>query len=98
MCHDCDWWESAKTAPKRIKVGKKGKSAQDALNMKLDYIIDQLGLVPPYVERAHHTHDVMYDDCRLVRCDCYSSAVDYVKRMQGQFNKPLRIVRVDIEI
>lgn len=97
-CHDCDWWEYYKSAPKRLKVSKKTTKSRDEIILKLDYLIENLGLVGPAMEQLNNTHDVLYCDMVIARFPNYKLAREYVFKMQSEFKKPLQIVQVKIDL
>ena len=94
---DCDWFENVKIAPKRLKVNYRSSKAKDNINVKLDYIIENMGLVTPYVEKLG-TYDVIYKKICLARFDCRSDAELFVKKYQSELREDLKIIKVHINI
>lgn len=94
---DCDWFENIKTARKRLKVVRKGSKSKDNINVKLDYIIEQMGLVAPFVDRAG-TFDIMYKGSCLARVHTYADVEQFIKKYQPQLKSRLEVIEVQINL
>lgn len=92
---DCDFWESEKTAPKRLKIARKGKHGNDMINTKLDFIITQMGLCAPVIDH-NGTFDVVWKDIPIARFYSKREANEYVERLQGGFREKLVVRTVKL--
>ncbi len=94
--YDCDWFESRYTAPKRFRIRRKSKPAQDAINAKLDLLLSSLGLMIPKLSHTG-TYAVYYEEMSLFR-GSYEEALAYMENMGRFFSRPLRMERLAISL
>ena len=94
---DCDWFQNKKIAPKRFKIIRKGSKFKDSINVKLDYIIQNMGLVTPVVDKLG-TFDVIYNTICLGRFYSYSDVELFISKMQPRLKDKLQVVSVQIKL
>lgn len=94
--YDCDFFENVRTAPKRYKIKRRRKMASDTLNVKLDYIIANLGLAEPVID-TDGSYSVIYKGMEIFRGN-KKQACDYVKTMQREFTERLVVKKLDISL
>lgn len=98
MCFDCDSFENKKTTPKRLKIARKSNVTTDTINLKLDYIIANMGLVEPVIDSPHGTYDVTWKGQSIARFYLLSDAHEFILRYQSEFKSTLSITRVKINL
>lgn len=94
--YDCDFFENVRTAPKRFRIKRKRKIASDTLNIKLDYIIANLGLAEPVTD-TDGTYAVSFKGIEIFR-GSKSVCLNYVKTMQHEFSETLKVKKLDINM
>lgn len=92
--YDCDFFENVRTAPKRYRIKRMRKMPSDTLNVKLDYIIANMGLAEPVID-TDGTYSITYkgmEICRGSKAECTA----FAKTMQHEFSELLIIKKLDI--
>lgn len=93
---DCDYFENVRTAPSRYRIKRIRKHGKDEVNIKLDYIIANLGLAEPQYD-TDGTYSVNFKDMEIFR-GSKSDAKDYIAKMQQDFSVRLVVKKLDIRI